>query len=316
MFETPILFLIYNRLDQTKESFESIKKIKPKHLFISADGPKENDLLDLENCMSTRNYVLESIDWVCDLKTFFRDTNLGCGLCPASAITWFFDNVEEGIILEDDCLADLSFFYFAKELLFKYRDNEKIMIISGTNQIADQYIINESYTFTDNAGIWGWASWKRAWNNYNYNIPEWGNHQIRKQVYDYFHFKNDANVFINGLNLAYNNQLDCWDYQWGLYRIMNNGLGIVPKCNLISNIGFGSHATHTFDADHVLGNMPISEILFPLKHPLIVLPNQSYNVELYNCFNFRKKVNISFIKRLSKKLNSIIKYLSNGNKKY
>lgn len=306
MFKTPILFLIFNRTSTAMRVFEKIKAVRPEYLFIAGDGPRLNKDNEDEIVNTLRNNILSSIDWKCEVHTLFNDENLGCGLAPANAITWFFDNVDHGIILEDDCLPDLSFFTFCEELLIKYQDNKEIMLISGTNPIPHLQAISDSYTFTDCAGIWGWASWKRAWSHYNFSIPEWRSEKIVHQVANTFYFKDDAEILINGLNLVLNKRVDAWDYQWVLYRILNKGLGIVPQSNLISNIGFGNNATHTFDEKHILGNMPTKPIVFPLQHPLYILPNQSFNISLNNYLNPKTTTNQKLICRIYKKIKRII----------
>ena len=161
MFNTPILFLIFNRPEVTFAVFEQIQKIQPKYLFIAADGPrnyKENEL-----CKATRD-VVQKIDWDCELKTLFRNENLGCAKNVSSAIKWFFDHVEKGIILEDDCYPDLSFFSFCEELLNYYDNNDRIMAISGFNAQLGIKRTKHSYFFAEIPLVWGWATWRKASN--------------------------------------------------------------------------------------------------------------------------------------------------------
>jgi hypothetical protein len=232
-----------------------------------------------EKCDMVRS-ISTAVDWDCELKVLFRDENQGCGKAVSGAITWFFEHVEEGIILEDDCLPSSSFFKFSEEMLLRYRNESKVMIISGTNPISSNYLISESYTFTAYAGIWGWATWKRAWNLYNFNIPEWKSMKIQQQFKDYFHFNEDAEILSNGLNDIASGVIDTWDYQWAFYRVINNGIGIVPKFNLISNIGFGINSTHTSDPSHYLANLYTDSLDFPLIHPELILFNSQYSKAL------------------------------------
>ncbi|MFH1427813.1 MAG: nucleotide-diphospho-sugar transferase, partial [Patescibacteria group bacterium] len=164
-FNTPILFLIFNRPETTQRVFDKIKIIKPRHLFVAADGPREGKN-ESEKCQAVRD-IIKQIDWDCKVNTLFRDKNLGCKLAVSSAIDWFFDNVEEGIILEDDCLPDPSFFKFCQELLVKYREDSNVMCISGDNFNPNLYNGSDSYFFSKVASIWGWASWRRAWKYYD-----------------------------------------------------------------------------------------------------------------------------------------------------
>ena len=289
MFQTPILFIVFNRPSTTQIVFDRIKSIKPKQLFIAADGPRLNHPSDHQNCEEVKS-IVQQIDWDCELKTLFRETNLGCGEAPASAISWFFEQVEYGIILEDDCLPDQTFFPFAEEMLIKYQNQPHVMIVAGTNPINDKFPILNSYTFGYSAGIWGWATWKRAWKSYNFNVPEWGNPHTKQQFEDFFTNKKIFNSLKNGLHLVHNQQLDAWDYQWAFYRTMNNGLGIIPQHNLISNIGFGSIATHTFEENHPSSNRPTQPLQFPLNHPPFITPNFNYDYALEQYFSNLNKI--------------------------
>jgi hypothetical protein len=233
--KTPILFLIYNRANLTKISFEKIREIKPEKLYIAADGPKENDTVDLKKCMGARD-IVKNIDWKCDIKILFRNKNLGCKYGVSSAIDWFFDNVDEGIILEDDCIPNESFFNFCETILNKYRENENIMHISGsTNKISENLV--ESYYFSHIAYIWGWATWKRAWKKYEVDPV-----LTKLNVYE----SRKIDKFWQSLfTKIMHEKVDTWDAQW-LYAIMKNrGLCVTPTINMIENIGFGENATHT-----------------------------------------------------------------------
>jgi hypothetical protein len=281
MFRTPILFLIYNRPDTTAKVFAKIREIKPRSLFVAADGPSTEKERDVALCMQTRNLVIKNIDWECEVKTLFRSKNLGCGKAPVEAIAWFFENVEEGVILEDDCLPTSSFFLFCSELLEKYRKEQKIMIISGFNSLGSFEQTGSDYFFTKQAGIWGWATWRRAWHYYNFDVPEWNNLNIQSSVLqslrndsDRTNMKRHLDKIVNGISS------DFWDYQWWFYRLLNDGLGIVPVKNLIKNIGFGNDATHTLQQDHFFASLTAEEIKFPLSHPVIILGNELYEEQL------------------------------------
>jgi len=322
-YNTPILFVIFNRLKTTKRVFLAIKKMKPKYIYISADGPRAEVKGDAEKCQDTREYVLNHIDWDCKVKTLFQKKNLGCGLGPATAITWFFKNVEEGIILEDDCVPSESFFYYCSYLLEKYRDNDKISIISGHNELGSFGSDHTDYFFTRFAGIWGWASWRRAWIKFNINVPEWRDKEIREPVLNSF----SSNYFKYELEFNLNKVIETgdftfWDYQWWFYRILGNTLGIVPAKNLVKNIGFGKGATHTQGGDHPSFYLDVNEILLPLKEPKIILPNEEYErkvIASYEAiYNSKRKKNIYFylsaIKNKIKKLLSSNFYVSRKKK--
>lgn len=244
MFQTPILFLIFNRPDCTEKVFETIRSIKPQKLFVAADGPRIGNSLDLDLCKKAR-LVSTKIDWDCELNILFRDSNLGCGKSVSEAITWFFDHVEEGIILEDDCLPDPTFFLFCDRMLNRYRHNEKIKHIGGNNF---QFGINRGdgdYYYSKLSHIWGWATWRRAWKNYEFNLAT--AKPISEESFNNAFNKND--LFINYYKYIFfevaDHKIDTWDYQW-LYAIIRiNGIAICPNVNLVQNIGFGTDATHT-----------------------------------------------------------------------
>lgn len=307
MFNTPILFLIFNRPDTTKRVFEQIKKIQPAQLFIAADGPRADRPGEKIICAAVRS-IATNIDWDCELKTLFRDENLGCGKAVSEGISWFFEHVNEGIIIEDDCLPDISFFPFCEALLEKFRDNEKIMIISGFNPLAQISDIGSDYIFTKAAGIWGWASWRRAWSSYDITVSQWKNEQIRQEVIASFDNSKEAGELAQGLDQVTAGILDSWAYQWWFYRILKDGVGIVPRVNLISNIGFGTDATHTITENKLVANKALGRLDIPLKHPLTLLLNKSYSEKLRAYFDTYDQVpKQSFISRVKNKLKSRIR---------
>jgi len=232
---TPILLLIFNRPEQTLQVFEQIRLQQPAQLFIAADGPRLNKPGEAEQCEETKKVVLQAIDWECDVRTLFRVNNMGCGKAVSSAIDWFFEQVEEGIILEDDCLPDPTFFSFCTGLLDKYRDDKKVMHISGTNYQMGNIRGDGSYYFSHYAHIWGWASWRRAWQQYDYTLRKYKEHS-----------KEGLNTRLrNDLQAVYDRKIDTWDIQWFMTVWFNKGWVIIPNTNLIRNIGYGKQATHT-----------------------------------------------------------------------
>jgi hypothetical protein len=245
MFNTPILFIIFNRLRTTPKAFECIRQIQPKHLYIAADGPRLDKLGEAEVCKQTRELVLSMIDWPCEVKTLFRDENWGCGKGVSEAITWFFDQVEEGIILEDDCIPDPSFFTFCEVLLDRYRDNPKIMHIGGNNFQFGQIRGDGDYYYSAIPHIWGWATWKRAWDKYDFILKGYSEHECLKILKSCYQNDNVINYWTNIFNSMSKGLIDTWDYQWHYIVLKNNGISISPNVNLVQNIGFGIDATHT-----------------------------------------------------------------------
>jgi hypothetical protein len=293
MFDTPILLIVFNRLSTTQQVFERIKATKPKNLFIVADGPRKDKPDEAEKCKEVRRYLLKAIDWDVELKTLFREENLGCGKGPALAISWFFEHVESGIILEDDCLPADSFFPFCESMLAKYADNPKIHSIAGTN-LLPQYSHKEySYFFSYQAGIWGWATWRRSWKLYDYSVKQWGEEGFKEKIKNFFTNEREMEVYVNGLDKAFiETNVSWWDYQFIFSRIINECYGIIPQKNLICNIGFGECATHTFDENSEIGFLSVEELVFPLIHPTETVIYKSYD-ELYREHFFKPVLSMS-----------------------
>lgn len=269
----PILLLVFNRPILAKRIFNQIREARPKQLFVAADGPRNDRLGEPELCAEARG-IVKQVDWSCEVKTLFREHNLGCKNAVSEAISWFFTHVDEGIILEDDCLPTLDFFRFCEELLPKYRNDSRIGMISGNNFGFDLYDEALSYSFSKHGFIWGWATWKRCWEKYNNGMD----------------FMNATNIDLIKANISTNvDFVDCWwkgvntvlhedpdsiwDSQWGVTRYANNYLTIRPKVNLVANIGFGEDATHTTGKSKI-NYSTTSRLEFPLVHPGIVVPDR------------------------------------------
>ncbi|MDO9184215.1 MAG: hypothetical protein Q7U04_17505 [Bacteriovorax sp.] len=297
-FETPILFLIFNRPDTTQLVFNEIRKQKPKYLFVAADGPRSHKPGEAEKCEDTRA-IIQQIDWDCEVKTLFREENLGCGRAVSSSITWFFDNVEEGIILEDDCLPNDSFFKFTSDLLRKYKDDERVFAISGDNFIGQLMPNNESYYFSIYNHVWGWASWKRAWKHYDLGMKSWPSIKKSGHLKTIFENKKQFSYWVNIFDACYAGKIDTWDYQWTFACWSRNGLTILPALNLIRNIGFDERATHTKDENGF--SLETLELDFPLRNPNEIKQNLIFD-ELTWQKNFKPK---KLSKRIIDKLASL-----------
>jgi hypothetical protein len=274
MFKIPILFLIFNRPDTTQKIFDAIRRQKPKYLYVAADGARKSKLGETEICQQVRD-MIKQVDWDCELKTLFRDENLGCKMAVSSAITWFFEHVEQGIILEDDCLPDPSFFPFCEKLLEKYKADTRIGHIGGNNFWPGVIDENLSYDFCSCSHIWGWATWRRAWKNYNVDFPFW-NEQKNKRSF-LFCNKQDEIYFSSFVSDAISNRngVNTWDTQWLLTLRSQNQLSIYPAINLVTNIGLGDpNAVHTAKKNNKY-SIPANTISFPLQHPQYVLRNKT-----------------------------------------
>jgi hypothetical protein len=276
-FATPVLLILFNRPQSTQRVFDAIRRARPPRLYVAGDGPRPSRPADAALCVETRALVTAGVDWPCQVHTLFRDDNLGCGRGPASAIHWFFENEFEGIILEDDCVPAPSFFRFCQELLVRYRHDTRVMHIGGNNlsHEAQQPVTatTESYHFSGQVNSWGWATWRRAWQHFDFHyelLPELRRRGLLKGIYpsvlerQYWLRKFEA--VRTGPQPAH-----IWDYQWHFAVAAHSGLTIVPTVNLVSNIGFGDDATHTFDAGDRHSCLTTRELLFPLRHPPTVL---------------------------------------------
>ncbi|MDN3547640.1 nucleotide-diphospho-sugar transferase [Mucilaginibacter aquaedulcis] len=281
--KTPVLLLIFNRPETTKLVFEQIRKVKPSYLYVASDGPRTGNENDKKVVAETRNWVLQNVDWDCQVETLFRSENLGCANAVSSAIDWFFNNVEMGIILEDDCLPDDSFFDFCEELLIKYQYDTRIMHITGTNLLSDyKREADYSYYFSKYANVWGWASWKRAWQKYDLDIKSFSEYREKGYLKDYFSYYpayvSRLKWYSEVLNIKGDERnFDTWDYQWCFTCSSNSGLSIVPKKNLIKNIGFGGSATHTNVVDKFF-SQDTEKMESPLVHPNFVLVDQQHDL--------------------------------------
>jgi len=279
---TPVAFFIFNRPDTTAQVFEQIRQARPQKLLVIADGPRPDRPDDSEACAATRA-ILDDVDWDCDIITRFADTNLGCKDCVASGLDWVFATVDEAIVLEHDTLPHPTFFRYCQELLAKYRDDERFMMLSGCNFQFGGNQTEHSYYFSPYIHCWGWATWRRAWQLYDRQMTAWP--KIRSNlVYDLFGDQTAALYWTRIFDLTYQGYINTWDYQWVYSCWVQSSLTILPNVNLVSNIGFGTQATHTKGASRV-AHLPVTAIDFPLKHPEIVTRNcaaDRFTQELYN----------------------------------
>jgi hypothetical protein len=245
VFDVPVLLLIFNRPDTTEQVMKQIKLLKPSKLFIAADGPRKDRKYEKEKCETVRSLVLNVIDWDCEIKTLFREHNLGCGIAVSEAITWFFENVDEGIILEDDILVDPSFFSFCKAMLLTYRHDNRILHINGANAIYPFLKINSPYYFSKLPSAWGWASWKRAWAKYRYNVNDLDEKIVQSEIDLWAGNKKLSDFMMKTFYDMKTLKANTWDYQWMFSIFQTQGLVITPSVNLAQNIGFDNNPTHT-----------------------------------------------------------------------
>lgn len=258
--------MIFNRPQVTRRVFSEIRRARPTKLLVVADGPRSDRPDDVALCAATRE-VISSVDWPCEVLTNYSDVNLGCKRRVSSGLNWVFEQVERAIILEDDCLPDPSFFPYCDELLERYADDQRVFHLSGVHFRFTGERNPYSYYFSRYSFIWGWATWRRAWQHYDVEMKLWP--QVRDGRWLQGFLRDDVATaqFIEQFEAIYAGELDTWDYQWGLACWLQHGLSIRPHVNLVSNIGFGAQATHTTGEENPAANLPTMPISFPLRHP-------------------------------------------------
>ena len=272
----PVLLLIFNRPDTTQKVFNSIRTAQPKQLFVSADGPRSQKAGEAEKCAITRQ-VIAQVDWDCEVKTLFRKKNLGCRPAVSGGINWFFEQVEAGIILEDDCVPDLSFFKFCEVLLEKYKDNEAVMQIGGSNLIAEKFTTTSfDYIFSKFVPIWGWATWRRAWQKMDIDLSNFKEFKEKGTVKDFVYSKPAQRYMLEKFEDTHYKRNSSWAYAWFYSVLQNDGYSIIPTKNLIHNIGFGEDATHTAKGMKRSGR-PATHINLPLRHPQTIKSESKLN---------------------------------------
>jgi hypothetical protein len=271
--ETPVVFLVFNRPRATRVVFDAIAEVRPAQLLIVADGPRPTRPGEADLCREVRT-VVERIDWPCQVRTNFAVENLGCKERVISGLDWAFSLVEEAIILEDDCLPDATFFLFCQQLLARYRGDSRIAMISGNNFVEQDISVDSSYFFTRVAHIWGWATWRSAWQLYDRHLERWPEIKQTDLLMDIFGSRRLASHWSHIFDRMHaNTGPNTWDYQWAYTIFVNNALSAAPQVNLVQNIGFGVDATHTIVADpnH---SVAAKSIEFPLRHPVMMMPSR------------------------------------------
>lgn len=271
--DTAVLLLVFRRPESTRRMFESVRRARPSRLYVAADGPRKDRSGEAALCEEARR-VATSADWPCTVRTLFREENLGCRVGVSTALDWFFEHESEGIVLEDDCVASDSFFPFCAELLERFRDDERVMSISGDNFQRGRSVTKYSYYFSRYMHCWGWATWRRAWRLYDRDMTLWpalrnsgglsawsdGDESFLRYWTEIF----DAAAAGNIDSWAYRFLFTCWSH---------SGLTILPESNLVCNVGVGEDATHTSGADNRLLGIAAEEVTIPLVHPPSVWRN-------------------------------------------
>lgn len=312
--DIPVALIFFVRPETLREVFEKVKEARPKKLFLIQDGARKGNNLDIQKIEECRR-IVENIDWECEVYKNYSEVNLGCGVRPHTGISWVFENVDEAIILEDDCIPTSSFFDFCKEMLEKYKNDSRVGIVSGLNYFQHFDFGGYSYGFVKSGAIWGWATWKDRWEKNDFRLEkikeDYVRNIIQMDISPKYAARKRLNTWLKAKeNLDKNPNISYWDYQWGFTRHLNSWLSIVPQYNQIGNVGIGTGSTHSGNNIKLLPKeiakfffMKTTELEFPLKHPDFVLADRKYDEEYY------KVIYPSFIIRLIRKINYFIKKL-------
>ena len=263
--QTAVLFLVFNRPDTTAQVFEAIRRARPQRLYVAADGPRADCVNEDEKVAKVRE-IATSVDWQCEVKTLFRAQNYGCKHAVSTGITWFFEHEEQGIILEDDCLPNSDFFVFCDILLDRYATDERVWVITGNNFQDGIKRSDASYYFSRHPHVWGWASWRRAWKRADIDLGFWPDWKASASWKEFWTNPAERSFWEDVFDRISRNEIDTWDYPWVANVWYHNGLTAVPNVNLVKNIGFGTDATHTKNANvkfSAMATQSIGEIIHP-----------------------------------------------------
>lgn len=301
-YSIPVLFVVFNRPETALTSFQKIKKVKPRRLYIASDAPRETVSDEKDLVEKTRALILNEINWECEVRTLFQEKNLGCGIGVYTAINWLFENEEYGIILEDDCVVNVSFFKYMEELLIRYASDERIGMIAGTNPLVE-FETSTSYIFSKYKSCWGWATWKRAWKNMDMSM-NWREVDFDSVLKNAGYCSKDHMGWKYKIKCIDNNIVSAWDWQWYFSLSAQNQLCIYPSQNLVSNIGTDANATHTSGSDITLKSFTMK---LPMKHPNYIMPNCEFDRLFYQQSNtFIIKLKRLIPLALKKKLKKLV----------
>ena len=268
--DTPVALILFNRPEVTARVFAAIRAAAPRRLLLIADGPRADRPGEAELCRATRAAV-EAVDWPCTVERNFSDVNLGCGRRVSSGLDWVFEQVPEAIVLEDDCLPAPSFFPYCEELLARYRQDERVALVTGTSFRTVPMRPVDSYHFSRYPTVWGWASWRRAWRRYDFRLKFWPALKAGHWLGDLLDDPAAVRFWSRLFDRVAAGEIDTWDYQLVCSLWAQGGLTIMPRNNLVRNIGFGPDATHTTNVDDVMAHRTAEAMEFPLHHPAFVL---------------------------------------------
>jgi len=263
----PVALFLFNRPDSTARVLQAIRQARPERLLLIADGPRPDHPADRENCARARA-AAEAVDWSCEVVTNYAQSNLGLKRRVETGLDWVFEQAEAAILLEDDCLPGDDFFRFCGEMLARYAEDERILSISGNNFLPAERRNGPSYYYSRYPFVWGWASWRRAWQGHDPYMTNWPGVRDSGWLDRYLADPTAASYWSYLFQQAFETE-HTWDYAWTYSCWRRQGLSIVPAANLVSNIGYGPRATHTRYPD-AFAALPLERLNFPLRHPLTV----------------------------------------------
>lgn len=263
----PVLLIGFKRYEQTRAVMEALRAARPPRLYFACDGarnPEEAKVVDRVKAL------VELVDWPCELHTRFSEVNQSVRFGPPAAIDWFFEHEEEGIILEDDCLPMPTWFHFAQQMLEHYRHDERVWVIMGNNLMTETPLANDdSYYYSAHGygAYWGWASWRRMWRKYDLAMKDWPALRDSGLLKGHFLSRAEEREAHEVFERSWDGRIYSWDFQLDYGRVMHGGVNVIPRVNLIKNIGFGDASTHTGSRKDPRNKDNASDITFPLKHP-------------------------------------------------
>lgn len=281
---TPVLLIGFNRTGPLRKVFEAVREARPTRLYFAADGPRKPE--EVAACEAVRALAKE-VDWPCEVRTKFNETNLGLRKGVSSAIAWFFENEPEGIVLEDDTLPVPSFFRFAQEMLERYREDKRLWVVMGNNLMEDwPGPIDGDYYFSAHGygAPWGWASWRRVWQHYDVDMGLWPQLRESTLLHDFFLNADEERDVHAMFDRVHNGTMNSWSYQLDITRIANHGLNILPRVNQVDNIGFDGDGTHTVSVHDPRNKRTAVDMAFPMKHPRLIMCDEQRDEEYFKRF--------------------------------
>lgn len=300
--QSAVLLIIYKRESTTRRVFERIREVQPSRLYIAANAPNPTKIDDVEKCEKTRKCT-EQIDWPCEVKRWYRDEHLSAGISISSAITWFFNNEEQGIILEDDILPHPDFFKYCDEMLERYRKDERIQLITGRNSFFETTPAHEcSYFFSKCLMIWGWASWRRVWQTYEFDLNKISQEEYLQKLKTY---NPKVRTYLTSIyKKMLNFKVDTWDHQFFVNQVMYDRYSIIPFTNMVENLGMGSaDSTHSLE-DAIRTNHKANSP-YPLVHPREVIYDDDID---YQYAKNEGILNPNLLLKIFRKIRSAVNY--------